>query len=66
MHILNNNKMYHKKDYEIIKQAYKQKRLTVTQYSSVNGTKKLMMFTNTNKIIYAAAMACYSAAKICY
>jgi hypothetical protein len=43
----------------MMKLGYKQKRLTVTLYSSIYGTKKLMIFTNTNKTIYAAAVKCY-------
>jgi hypothetical protein len=39
----------------------KKKRLTVTQYSGINGINKLMMFTNNNKMIYAVVTECYKA-----
>jgi hypothetical protein len=58
--------MYHKQDCCIIKVRYKKKRITVTQYSSLNGTKKLRMFTNTIKMIYVGAMECYKAVIIWY
>jgi hypothetical protein len=50
----------------LMKLGYNKKRLTVIQYNSINGTKKLMMFTNTNKMIYAAAMECYKVVIIWY
>ncbi len=49
-----NNILYHKIGCYIMKCGYKKKRLTVPHYSSINGTKKLMIFTNTNKMINAA------------
>ncbi len=44
---------------DIMKFGYKKKRLKLSQYSSINGTKMLMMFTNTYKMIYAVAIECY-------
>jgi hypothetical protein len=49
-----------------MKLGYEKKKLTVTQYSSMNGTKKLVMFTNTSQIIYAVAMECYKVVIIWY
>ncbi len=38
----------------------------VIQYRSINCTKKLMMFTSTNKMIYVVAMECYKVAIFWY